>query len=133
MGKIPSTAFPLHCYYPPRDESPSPTVLQVSWLAVYSPLWCTCTISPRVERTFVTGQPLTVRFYTVVGKEVGAVLKEQINNLLNKRPIRVVPALEVNKRWYSRHFIAMKKGGGLLISIFICDPTLSCMHSSQWK
>ncbi len=50
---------------------------------------------------------------TVVGDKAAAVLREEINNLLNKRAIRVVPASEMNKGWYSCYFVVPKKGGGL--------------------
>ena len=49
---------------------------------------------------------------TVVQGEAAAVLREEINSLLNKRAIRVVPALETNKGWYSCYFVVPKKDGG---------------------
>lgn len=106
----------------PEGDSLSPTVLQVSRLAVHLPRWRACAVSPWVERTVATGYRLQFRarpprFHsvvnTVVGDKAAAVLREEIHNLLNKSAIRVVPASDTNKGWYSRYFVVPKKGGGL--------------------
>ena len=103
-------------------DNPSPTVLEVSRLTVRLSRWRACAVSPWVERTVAIGYRLQFRvrpprfhsvIHTVVAEEAAAVLREEINNLLNKRAIRVVPASETNKGWYSRYFVVPKKGGGL--------------------
>ena len=105
-----------------EGDSPSPTVLQVSRLAFHLPRWCAFAVSPWAQRTVTMGYCLQFgarppHFHsvinTVVQGEAAEVMREEINSLLNKRAIRVVPASETNKGWYSRYFVVPKKGGGL--------------------
>ena len=60
------------------------------------------------------------RFRSVVNTEVAGLaataLRGEINNLLAKNAIQVVPASEVNKGWYSRYFVIPKKGGDYVLS-----------------
>ena len=104
--------------------SPSPTVLQVSRLAVHLPRWHTCAVPPWVERTVVMGYRLQFRarpprfssvINTAVRNEAAAVLREEINNLLAKRAIRVVPASEANRGWYSLCLLFRRKGEGSVL------------------
>ncbi len=50
---------------------------------------------------------------TVVGPEQAPVLEQEVNTLLKKEAIEVVPSLERASGLYSRYFIAPKKDGGL--------------------
>lgn len=68
------------------DDSPSPTVLQVSRRAIHLLWWHACTVSPWVERTVATGYR-------------GAIV--------------VVPISDTNRGWCSHYFVVPKKGGGL--------------------
>ncbi|KAL3976218.1 tctex1 domain-containing protein 2 [Sarotherodon galilaeus] len=103
------------------DNAP-PTVLQVSRLAAHFPQWHACAPSPWVLRTVAMGYRLQFRvkpprFQRVVNMtvntEAAMILREEIKALLQKRAIRVVPASEIDKSWYSRYFVVPKKGGGL--------------------
>nr|XP_013888376.1 PREDICTED: uncharacterized protein LOC106535818 [Austrofundulus limnaeus] len=50
---------------------------------------------------------------TVVRNKTAVVLREEINTLLAKGTICVVPSSDINKGWYSRYFVVLKKDGGL--------------------
>ncbi|XP_019204408.1 uncharacterized protein LOC109195978 [Oreochromis niloticus] len=103
------------------DNAP-PTVLQVSGLAARFPQWRACAPSPWVLRTVAMGYRLQFRVKpprfqgvvnTTVNTEAAMILREEIKALLRKRAIRVVPASETDKGWYSRYFVVPKRGGGL--------------------
>ncbi|XP_065325845.1 uncharacterized protein LOC134621241 [Pelmatolapia mariae] len=81
-----------------------------------------CAPSPWVLRTVAMGYRLQFRVKpprfqrvvnTTVNTEAAMILREEIKALLQKRAIRVVPASETDKGWYSRYFVVPKKGGGL--------------------
>ena len=102
-----------------------PTVPQAGCLATSLPHWRACAVSPWVERTVAMGYRLQFRlrpprFRSVVNTEVAGLaataLRGEINNLLAKNAIQVVPASEVNKGWYSRYFVIPKKGGDYVLS-----------------
>ncbi|XP_027901587.1 uncharacterized protein LOC114162038 [Xiphophorus couchianus] len=106
----------------PAEGSTSPTVHQVSSLAARVPFWRACALSPWIERTVATGYRLQFRIRpprfqsvinTTVGTEAARVLRDEINTLLAKGAVRVVPASEAKRGWYSRYFVVPKKGGGL--------------------
>ncbi|XP_076746637.1 uncharacterized protein LOC112431703 [Maylandia zebra] len=103
------------------DGAP-PSVLQASRLAAHFPQWRACAPSPWVLQTVAMGYRLQFRVKpprfqrvvnTIVNPEAALVLREEIQALLQKRAIRVVPASETDKGWYSRYFVIPKKGGGL--------------------
>ncbi|XP_039904084.1 uncharacterized protein LOC120744034 [Simochromis diagramma] len=103
------------------DGAP-PSVLQVSRLAAHFPQWRACAPSPWVLQTVAMGYRLQFRVKpprfqrvvnTIVNSEAAMILREEIRALLQKRAIRVVPASETDKGWYSRYFVVPKKGGGL--------------------
>uniref|UniRef100_A0A3B1IRS8 ribonuclease H n=1 Tax=Astyanax mexicanus TaxID=7994 RepID=A0A3B1IRS8_ASTMX len=51
--------------------------------------------------------------YTQVSLNAAAVLREEIETLLCKQAIRVVPQADAQRGWYSRYFVVPKRGGGL--------------------
>ncbi len=52
-------------------------------------------------------------FLTLVGPEQALVLEQEVNTLLRKEAIEVVPPLDRESGFYSRYFIVPKKDGGL--------------------
>ncbi len=51
-------------------------------------------------------------FLTLVGPEQALVLEQEVNTLLRKEAIEVVPPLDRESGFYSRYFIVPKKDGG---------------------
>ncbi|KAL0150532.1 hypothetical protein M9458_054125, partial [Cirrhinus mrigala] len=52
-------------------------------------------------------------FPTLVGPEQGLVMEQEVDTLLRKEAIEVVPPHDRESRFYSRYFIVPKKDGGL--------------------
>nr|XP_055040043.1 uncharacterized protein LOC129427314 [Misgurnus anguillicaudatus] len=91
-------------------------------LAVQSANWRACAVHPWVLSTIKRGYRLQFavkppRFSKILMSTAeGAsaqVLEEEINSLLSKRAIRVVPPEHSHQGFYSRYFLIPKRGGGL--------------------
>ncbi|KAI2645053.1 Transposon Ty3-G Gag-Pol polyprotein [Labeo rohita] len=78
-------------------QSPACLPLQVSKLAVQS--------TPEASPEQV--------FSTLVGPEQALVMEQEVETLLRKEAIEVVPSHDRETRFYSRYFIVPKKDGGL--------------------
>lgn len=61
----------------------------------------------------------TTIFNTVVLDNTAAVLWEEINTLLTKRVIQVVPLLEASTDWYGHYFVVLKRGGELNNGVYM--------------
>ncbi len=57
--------------------------------------------------------PFKEVFLTLVGPKQALVLEQEVNTLLRKEAIEVVPPLDRESGFYSRYFIVPKKDGGL--------------------
>ncbi len=85
--------------------------------------WCACVVHPWVLSTISRGYRLQFtmkppRFNGVIVSvaegESARVLTAEIESLLNKRAIRVVPEKESRQGFYSRYFVITKKGSAAL-------------------
>ncbi|KAL0173161.1 hypothetical protein M9458_033472, partial [Cirrhinus mrigala] len=57
--------------------------------------------------------PFSGVFPTLVGPEQGLVMEQEVETLLRKEAIEVVPPQDRESGFYSRYFIVLKKDGGL--------------------
>ncbi len=64
---------------------------------------------------------------TLVGPEQALVMEQEVNALLRKETIEVVPPLDRESRFYSRYFIVPKEDGGLHPILDLCQLNRSVM------
>ena len=64
---------------------------------------------------------------TVVGPQQALVMEQEVNTLLRKEAIEVVPPLDRESGFYSRYFIVPKKDGGLRLILDLRQLNLSVM------
>lgn len=91
-------------------------------LADRAPQWRACVMSDWVLKTVTRGYRLQFasippKFNTVLQSqaegEKARILQEEINSLLYKGAVRIVPPEEKQNGFYSRYFLVPKRGGGL--------------------
>ncbi|KAL0199203.1 hypothetical protein M9458_007743, partial [Cirrhinus mrigala] len=76
--------------------------------------WVLCTVERGYRIQFgAPPPPFNGVFPTVVSPEQGLVMEQEVDTLLRKEAIEVVPSHNRESRFYSRYFIVPKKDGGL--------------------
>ncbi len=65
---------------------------------------------------------------TLVGQEQARVMEQEVNALLRKETIEVVPPLDRESGFYSRYFIVPKEDGGLCPILDLCQLNRSVMR-----
>ncbi len=65
---------------------------------------------------------------TLVGPEQALVMEQEVNSLLRKEAIEVVPPLDRESGFYSRYFIFPKKDWGLCLILDLCQLNRSVMR-----
>ncbi len=72
--------------------------------------WVLQTLEKGCRNQFGTFQRV---FFTLLGSKQALILEQEVNTLLRKEAIKVVPPLDRESGFYSRYFIVPKKDGAL--------------------